>query len=153
MIATAQPSGIQKRLASTNEEKKHHNVHDVALAANGAPKNSLLYQEKKIQRKDEERCSWEKSRQLNSKQHARSFISQINGWHKTKQNAHAIQLQHILAKQCTWKMQLGGHARALRQQPASAFRACARESCFPARIIFFCLTGASSFLPDALICF
>ncbi len=46
MIATAQPSGIQKRLVSTNEEKKHQNVHGVAVAANGAPKNSLLYQEK-----------------------------------------------------------------------------------------------------------
>jgi hypothetical protein len=35
-MATAQPSGIQKRLASANEEKKHQNVHGIALAANGA---------------------------------------------------------------------------------------------------------------------
>jgi hypothetical protein len=60
------------------KQKKHQNDHDVALSANSAPKNSLLYQEKTIQRKGEERCSWEKIRQLSVKQHAISFVPETN---------------------------------------------------------------------------
>jgi patatin-like phospholipase/acyl hydrolase len=47
VIATAQPSGIQKRLASTNEEKKHPNVHGVVVAANGAQKTASFIKKNK----------------------------------------------------------------------------------------------------------
>jgi hypothetical protein len=82
-MATAQPSGIQKRLASTNEEKKHQNVCGVAVAANGAPKEQPPLS-RKISRKTnraKERTEMqlgETSRQLMAKQHAISFVPEIN---------------------------------------------------------------------------
>jgi hypothetical protein len=79
VIATAQPCAIQKRLASTNEEKKHQNVHGVAVAANGAPKNSHLYQEKPIERNSGQRCSWEKRAGSAWRSNMRSaFVPEIN---------------------------------------------------------------------------
>jgi hypothetical protein len=43
VIPTAQPSRIQKRSASQNQDKKHQNNRGVALAANGTPTQNLLY--------------------------------------------------------------------------------------------------------------
>jgi hypothetical protein len=60
VIATAQASSIQKRLVSTNEEKKHQNVHGVALAANGAQNKDHPLSRKTIERTGGQRCSWEK---------------------------------------------------------------------------------------------
>jgi hypothetical protein len=70
-----------------------------------------------------------------------------------------MQPKHILAKQCTREHAAG---RPRTRAPAAAcfrlkFRVrCARESCFPARIIFFlldrCKSQTRSLLADALIC-
>ena len=78
MIETAQPSAIQKRLASEKEDKKHRNVHGVALAANGAPKNSLLYKLNDRAKERRERQLGETSRQIMAKHDARSFVSKTN---------------------------------------------------------------------------
>jgi hypothetical protein len=74
-----------------------------------------------------------------AKQHAISSVPEkINGIKHN--NAHTMQLQHILAQQCAWEH---GEGRPRTRAPAAAcFRVrCARESCFPARIILFFLFG------------
>ncbi len=78
VIATAQPSAIQKRLAFANKEKKHQNVHGVAVAANGAAKKQPPLSRKTIERKTGETLR---------DSHKLGWVVHFPSWYVAKKNS------------------------------------------------------------------